>query len=179
VLLDKWQKDLDWSAKAFHDLVWPILQKHIGGQLIHIEQITEDSFAKNFDQLSGIDAWHIRADKGIRGIASRIQVCDIKFPPYNTFTIRKSRDSGAITEYEKRKKAIESQNGWLYPHLTVQAYISEKTGGILRSFAVAKTKNIIEQINTGQYFEKRTGNACFLCVAWDEKLCVLKGQYER
>jgi hypothetical protein len=129
-LSEDWQKDLDWSANAFSSLIWPVLSEIIGGELIHVEQITEISFAKDFDQLSGIDAWHIIKDKAIRGIASRVQECPLQFKPYNTFTIRKERNNSKYpTDYEKRKKAINSNKGWLYPHLTIQAYISSKIDG--------------------------------------------------
>jgi hypothetical protein len=45
---------------------------------------------------------------------------------YKTFTIRNKRKSGARTEYEKRKIAIEK--GYLYPYLTVQAYVTDSAG---------------------------------------------------
>ena len=167
-----WRKDLKWSARAFSELVWPELNRIIGGDLIHVESITEISFARDLDQLSGIDAWHIVKGKAIRGIASRVQECLPKWKTYDTFTVRKSRQySQNATEYEKRKDAIYSNRGWLYPHLTVQAYVSSKTNGYLRSFAVAETKNIIDFIDSGKSKTKPCANAVFYVIPWDKIIC--------
>jgi len=169
-----WENDLKWSALAFSELVWPELQKIIGGDLIHVESITEISFAKDLDQLSGIDAWHIVKGKAIRGIASRVQECKLNWKTYDTFTVRKSRkNSKNATEYEKRKDAIYSNKGWLYPHLTIQAYVSSKINGCLRSFAVAETKKIIDFIDSGQSKIRTCANAAFYVIPWDDTVCSL------
>ena len=173
--MSDWQHDLDWSAKAFSSLVWPVLQKRIGGELIHVEQMTAKVLAKDLDQLAGIDAWHIMRDKStMRGIASRVQICSPNFSTFDTFTIRKSRDNSIYqTEYQKRKMALISNKGYLYPHLTVQSYISDKieNGGYLRTFAVGKTKTIIGCIDNGDCQIKRTKNAEFYVIAWSKKNC--------
>ena len=174
--MGNWKEDLSWSARAFSDLVWPPLSKILPGDIIHVEAITKSDFARDLDQTSGIDAWHIVNGRGIRGIASRVQVCPYPFDRYDTFTIRRSRDSGARTEYAKRKEAIQSSQGWLYPHLTIQSYISARSNGSLRSFAVAQTANIIaaidhwielEQPEDSNVYIRRTGNASFYVVEWD------------
>jgi len=182
-MLDDWEMDLSWSAEVFSELVWPILEAELPGRMIHVEAIARDAYARKFmkdlDTLAGIDAWHIVDNVGIRGIASRVQECPYPYRPYNTFTIRKNRDSGTKTEYEKRKQAIDSNNGWIFPHLTVQSYVSAKRNGELRSFGVAKTAdiiNLIDQYNDdGQsspfVYTKRTTNAEFYVVDWRINVC--------
>jgi hypothetical protein len=91
----------------------------------------------------------------MRGIALRIQTIKSPYKPYNTFTVRNKRQSGAKTEYEKRKYAIES--GYLYPYLTVQAYVNEQ--GKLISFAVSKTVDIMDMIGRGLFKSNHTGAA--------------------
>jgi hypothetical protein len=45
---------------------------------------------------------------------------------YRTFTIRYKRKSGSETEFSKRIKAINGDQGFLFPHLTVQAYLDKR-----------------------------------------------------
>jgi hypothetical protein len=116
--------------------------------------------------LAGIDAWHISTVKGIRGLASRIQVGD---KDWRTFTIRDKRSSGTKTEYEKRKYAIE--NNYLYPYLTMQAYITKDNKII--SFAVARTVDIIEMIDKGMAYidhtkKEQKGQASFHVIKWED-----------
>lgn len=175
-----WEKDLKWSARAFSDLVWPLLNEIMPGDLVHVEAITHSDFARDLDAYAGIDAWHIVGGTGIRGIASRVQVCQPPLRPYNTFTIRRSRESGTKTEYEKRKEAIESDKGWLYPHLTVQSYVTQRKDGQLLSFGVARTRDVITDIahwiehgepqGDSHVYIRRTYNASFYVVTWTDQL---------
>ena len=141
------------SAARFDAIVKPELLGVLGGDFRTVEGVTIDEMAKLLDTLAGIDVWHIDSLRGIRGLASRIQTTS---RDWHTFTIRKSRASGAKTEYEKRKLAIE--NGYLYPYFTMQAYISEGDQRLI-SFAVAKTADIIEMIDEGHCRENHTGHA--------------------
>ena len=105
-----------------------------------MESVTTDGFKKDLDTLAGIDAWQvIREHSAIRGIASRIQPVTT---PYNTFTIRYRCRSGAETEYAKRLRAIEkAERGWLFPHLTVHAYINIARDRVL-SVGVVSTRQL-------------------------------------
>lgn len=163
--LPNWQQDLSWSAVAFEELVWPTLSKQIGGRIVHVETVTHSDFARDLDRQAGIDAWHILSgERGIRGIASRVQVCSGH--PYNTFTVRRSRDSGGATEYAKRLLAIQSNLGLIYPELTIQAYITGKEAGQLLSVGVCRTKDLILHIHDHELSitVRRTVNATFFVV---------------
>lgn len=131
------------------------LQKILHGEFEVIEGATIDHIAKLLDTLAGIDVWHVDKVRGIRGIALRIQTIKSPYKPYNTFTVRNKRQSGAKTEYEKRKYAIE--NGYLYPYLTVQAYVNEQDK--LISFAVSKTVDVMDMISKGLFESNHTGAA--------------------
>ncbi len=144
-----------------------------GGEIIPVESVADKGMATMLDQRSGIDAWHLSQDQQVRGIASRVQWTS---RPWNTFTVRYTRDSGAKTEFEKRKHDIYAGSGWLYPHLTVQAFIegSKALPGDLMSVAVIKTKSLIDacdQIIDGGVDAKsggirRTNNASFIWAGW-------------
>lgn len=131
-----------------------------------VEGVTVEELADNLDKLAGIDVFHIDKLRGMRGIASRIQPSNKN---WHTFTIRHKRQSGARTEYEKRKYAIE--NNYLYPYLTLQAYTTKDN--ILIAYALARTRDIIEMIDKGYYKTNETGKyqcgqASFFVVDWYE-----------
>lgn len=169
------KSDLNASSVDFLRVVWPAIMVMVGGgEIIPVESVADKGMATMLDQRSGIDAWHLSQNGQVRGIASRVQWTD---KPWNTFTVRYSRDSGAKTEYAKRKMDIESDAGWLYPHMTVQAYIagSKVSGGDLLSVAVIKTKSLInacDQVVAGNVPGidggiRHTSNATFIWMNWN------------
>lgn len=178
--MNNWQNDLTQSAQAFVSIVWPAMvdRRMVSpGELISLEQAQKTPLANLLDVYAGFDALQVYEGRLIRGIASRIQTLDrtpAKYQadfPYNTFTVRASRDSGVKTELEKRREAITS-NAWLYPHLTVQAYL-ETFDGDWMSIAVIKTADLIHiidnPISKNQCFERKVsknGAAVFKVVPW-------------
>ena len=162
-------EDLSDSAFDFLRVVYPKLieLKFIEGQLISIESAVTKGLIQQFDILAGIDIWQLQTDKGIRGIANRIQWCQ---KAWNTFTIRKLRTSGTETEYEKRRRTIMQDNGWLYPYFIIQSYITERRKGDLIALAIAKTKDIFDMIEQKHYWENINpqDNNTFICVSWDK-----------
>lgn len=172
--LTGFDSDLNASSEAFSRVVWPAIRSKLGGgEIVPVESVADKGMATILDQRSGIDAWHLSLNKQIRGIASRVQWSD---KSWGTFTVRYSRDSGAATEYSKRKNDITSDAGWLYPHITVQAYIAgAKDGqGELLSAGIIKTRSLIaacECILKGGVPPRdggirRTDNAAFIWASW-------------
>jgi hypothetical protein len=155
------KKDFEWSNEMFLKQVWPNI-KYIcgGGNLIPLEMSTED-FAKQMDQMCGIDYMLVNDGLGMVGLASRVQKIENN-KPWNTFTIRFDRDSGAQTEYEKRKIAIES-NKYIYPYLTTHAYVNQN--GYVNC-GVAKTVDIYNAINLNNI--RRNDNVDFLYVNFNQ-----------
>ena len=170
--MNNWEKDLSISSYRFENIVKPELKKILKGDLLLVEGESSDEMKSILDKLAGIDSWHINKLKGIRGIGSRIQTIKLsKFKnakPFNTFTIRKKRDSGSITEFEKRKHAIKKD--YLYPFYTIQAYVSDIDDSLL-SCAIAKTKDIFEYIEKYNPSKNHTGKeqkgqSEFIIVDW-------------
>ena len=167
------EKDLSDSAYDFLRLVYPKLKElnFLAGEVVPTETVTSDQMVEAFDQLAGIDAWIIKDNIGITGLASRIQWYEPErhpFFPFNSFTIRKSRYTGAKTEYEKRTAAINSKGEFLFPYLTCQAYIVERRTGDLISMAIARTVDIFQMIIRNRYEQRknRDGNY-FYAVFWE------------
>ena len=158
--------DLSDSAYDFIHIVYPKLVEcnFIMGDIVPIESVTAMGITKDLDMFAGIDAWHIYKDCGIQGVASRVQW---GHKAWNSFTIRKHRANGTETEYAKRKRAIYTGD-WLYPILTIQAYITSRRDGELLSVGVAKTKDIFDAIADGNCYDKENrydGNT-FCVVEW-------------
>lgn len=117
------------------------LMSHIKGDLINIE--TNDSqLANMFDQYSGIDAFQV-VDRQLRGVAIRVQWGKA----WNTFTIRYKRASGSKTEYQKRADAILNNKGYLYPYLTIQAYLDKRGNSQeILSCCIIKTEDLYKHL---------------------------------
>ncbi len=173
------ESDMNISIWLFNNLVWPMCKENglFSGDLIRMEGRPDVELANMLDYHSGIDGWHIHKINGIRGIASRVQWRGGE--DWRTFTIRVARKSGVATEYQKRNLAINSQNGWLYPFITLQAYAKTKQGPIL-SIGVIKTTTLysyitkigLENINSRWAYD---GKAKFAYITWDE---LLKNGYD-
>jgi len=166
------ERDLTDSARDFIDVVKPVIEQWTGGDVRVNENVMDSSVAEQLDQISGVDSWSVKTDDGIRAVASRVQWVD-DLPadePYDSFTIRKSRDSGSKTEYKKRLEAIH--NDRLYPHWTVHAYL-DRRGGELLSVGMVETKQLYLYIkNQGtvgeDYHLSRCSNAQFITVYWSK-----------
>ena len=132
------------SAQDFQDAVWPqvsALPLVNGGVIRPVEAVAERNFKDELDLLAGIDAWQILdGPSAIRGIASRVQWGVSRA----SFTIRTKVASGRETEFHKRLRAIQNiEEGHLFPHLTVQAYLDQRKGRLLAAAAV-RTKDLVE-----------------------------------
>ena len=139
-----------------------------GGEMLPVEG-SDDEICKMLDLTCGIDYFHIYRENGLTwGVASRFQLIKDGYKPFNTFTIRKERESGTKTEYEKRLLAIE-KNGE-YPYLTLQGYYNEN--GEVLSIGIARTKDIFEMIDKGccetrETGKQQIGQATFFVISWD------------
>lgn len=163
---DAVKKDLGRSARLFKNVVYPEIGHWFGdGHVRMVEAETTSELGELLDQLSGIDAWHVETDAGMQSLASRVQ-SDFG---YETFTIRKERDSGARTEFEKRKQAIVE--GYEYPHWTVQAYVDYDTEEVINA-AACHTIDLYRYLmweDEGDGWYVQSGpNASFIVVGWED-----------
>ena len=128
-----------------------------------MENEFENKLACDLDMIAGIDAW-IKAPRGLIGIAARVQWLEKGVDPYDSYTIRIKRDTGAVSELEKRLTSIKED--MLYPQLTVQAYLEKDTSKVI-SVGIIKTKDLFDHIEKGKPSRVlRTSNAEFLAIDW-------------
>jgi hypothetical protein len=167
----QWQEDLEDSSIDFREKVAPVLEDWANSRSVSVEAVTDSEMAEELDQTAGVDSWNIKHDEIVRGVASRVQYLS-RTPfdkPPDTFTVRKERQSGAQTEFEKRLNAI--RKGGLYPHWTTQAYLDKPRGELL-SVGRIRTDDLIEHINSGSELDndfnviRPPGEASFFAVSW-------------
>lgn len=164
------KRDLNTSTGLFSSGVWPRLQKKIGGgTLISVESIDSD-LARALDMFAGIDFFRIDGNsRGVQSIASRCQWTNINpNKPYDSFTIRLSRDTGSKTEFAKRVEAMDSGE-FLFPFYTCQAYFYGPKPKLLISAGVIKTRDLFEYLLNQDYLHhRRTTNATFIFANWSD-----------
>jgi hypothetical protein len=143
----------------------PIIKNLLnGGRIIRIEG-SDEEICKFLDTKCGTDYFQYYQYYDLTvGVASRVQYGK----NWRTFTVRKERESGNLTEFEKRKVAIE--NGGIYPFLTMQIYVVD---GDINGIGIAKTKDLIEYIESGYANVTHTrsdkiGQAGFYYCQWDD-----------
>lgn len=164
------QRDLSKSANDFLRVVWPRVEPLLaGGRLVPVETNATTNLVRDFDTLAGIDAWHMHDAVGaMRSIASRVQWGR----NWRTFTIRVSRPTGGKTEFAKRLFALDNPDqGWLFPVLTIQAYVAEPAGqGRLLGAAIVRTRELFEFARQHPRTHRHAGNGGegFLHYRWAE-----------
>jgi hypothetical protein len=122
--VDDWRRDLRRSNQAFGRAVYPEIQPYIGGGEYQSLETGDD----NLDRMGGIDGYQL-FHNGVRTIAQRTQFVDDYRKPA-TFTVRRTRSSGAVTEAQKRYDAINE--GFDLPGLVIQAYVHEEQQQLIR-----------------------------------------------
>jgi len=166
--------DLSDSAYDFMNTVYPKLVElnFISGEIISVEGNANDYLKALLDKQASIDVLLVKTNTGVIGIASRVQWYEPTKPrgfPFNSFTIRMHRATGARTEYEKLTNALSANGKYFYPYYTCQSYITERRTGELVSLAIAKTEDIYRIINLGysKSMVNSFDNNTFEVVYWD------------
>lgn len=161
------QKSMN-DSNSVMERIKPIVCKLLKSDKIFTVENVDNEVCKLLDVTCGIDYLEAAKDR-VRGIANRIQWIKPNRLPYNTFTIRKGRESGADTEFKKRLEQIKS-NG-LYPYLTMHTYVESGTG-LLLSLGIARTIDVIDYILTynpkTRESEDEHGRAWFYYCPWDD-----------
>ena len=165
VMRSEIRRDLTRSAQALADVVWPQISQPWfgGGEVVPVETATDVKIAKALDVFAGIDLWLLRKD-GITPIASRVQFPDGR--SYNTFTIRSWRKSGNDVELQRRLRALkEVQRGYLFPHVTIQAYVDNNSNRLIAAACVL-TKDLFEHVDEYDDVTNRDGQSGFKVAGW-------------
>lgn len=163
------------KAMAYVETAKPVIRKLLkGGELLAVEG-SDNDVCLMLDTTCGTDYFQVYKERGlVWGIASRMQEIDTtRFrKPFNSFTVRKARESGVKTEYEKRQLAIKS--GGLYPYLTMQGYVDKQTGELM-SLGIARTTDIMDYVERGyanndikHTGSNQRGQAEFYTVYWSK-----------
>lgn len=154
------------ESMAWLEQAKPIIARLLNGGVTVPVEGDDNQVCKILDMTCGTDYIHVYAERGlVVGVASRIQDMGKN---WRTFTVRKERDSGAKTEFEKRKYAI--QKGGIYPLLTMQGYV---VNGKIDGIAIVKTVDLMRYVDEGHATIRHTGadqngQASFFVCPWDD-----------
>lgn len=151
---EEWVQDMKKSSNVFNehiDEIKQLLETGIGPVQIMSVEAEDNEICKMLDTKAGIDYFVYRKKQdNSYSLASRI-LNTTKTSPPNVFTMRFERESGAKTEYQKIKNAIEHDLN--YPQFTLTIYYKKDTDKIL-SMGLARTTDIIKCIDAGMAEEK-------------------------
>lgn len=166
----QWLQDLKKSTVVAKQAL-PIFRMIFNDPELQIMQVEEkdEEICKMLDRSCGIDYFFLKSNKQTYGVSWRCQWVE-PGKEYNSFTIRKSRDSGTETEYEKRKKALELES--VYPYYVTQAFVNKYTNEII-SLAVTTTKDELDYLDNPNTFHDvrhtgadQVGQAEFYVLYW-------------
>ncbi len=160
------KRDMARSSVYVEEKVKPVIEELLPFWHMMKVEGRENEVCQLLDMSCGIDyLLHSEQSSLVLGVASRVQYGK----NYRTFTVRKDRASGVLTEHQKRTQAI-SQGG-LYPMYSVQSYIDDD--GELAGLGIVRTADLSEFISRGLAREKKTGadkigQAEFYVCTWDK-----------
>jgi hypothetical protein len=130
------------SAYDFRRVVLPILAWWLPqGRFVSVEDAPNHPAVKAVDTVAGIDGWVIsEGSTRLQGIASRVQYGT---EPYESFTIRARRPSGAVTKLAKRLQALRDRDEhYVVPHYTVQAWVERRRTGRALLVLMVRTQDL-------------------------------------
>ena len=152
-------------STIFEHTLWPIVKRYVGGGRVLVTEVhAGDSMRAALDVCAGIDAFQVN-DTGVRAIASRIQ----QGRDYRSYTIRTRSRGGNETEIDKRTRATQSNDGYMYPHLTIQAYMSAGYTLPVLSIGIVRTRDLYHALSLRDWPRRRNSDGSeFVFLHWDE-----------
>ncbi len=158
--------DMERSSSYVEAQVKPVIEELLPNWHMMKVEGEDNEVCQLLDMSCGIDyLLHSEQSSLVVGVSSRVQYGK----NYRTFTVRKDRASGVLTEHQKRTQAIS--RGGLYPLYSVQSYIGDN--GELAGLGIVRTADLSEFIGRGLAREKTTGadkigQAEFYVCSWDK-----------
>ena len=140
---EKWMQDMAKSSAVIKQAL-PILRDMLNDRKLNLMPVEgkEEEVCKMLDKTCGIDYFVLRSDSETFGVAWRCQWVE-PGKEYNSFTVRKSRETGAATEFEKRKNAVKNKS--IYPYYVCQAFVNMYTNEII-SLGLTTTETELDYI---------------------------------
>lgn len=161
-----YKEDSAKSLWALDNVITPALHS-MGVKEVYSTENHDNGLEKFLDQETGIDALIVSDDGTTYPAACRIQFGKC----YESFTLRRSRPSGAPTEYDKIKNAKQADS--LRPKYHIQAYIT----GDKATVAMANTDDIVAYADAHpcEWLKTQEGETFFV-IPW-RKLDKVKIEY--
>lgn len=162
-------QDAERSCCAFDKYVTPVLRYALNAAKILPTERHNSELAAILDRDAGIDGIIINADDWTFGYSSRIQFGT----NYESFSIRRSRPSGAKTEYDKLLNPLQTK-----PSYHVQTFVLKDEQAVI---GVVETVELVRYISEHlNQWRKTSDGETFYYVPFDEVAakvyCVVAGQ---
>jgi len=128
------------SLYYFNKLIIPLMKEKNPDWSVKTLEGDKNEISRLLDVNCGIDFVMWKNEKVV-GCSNRIQITD---KPYNTFTVRLSRDNGTDTEFKKRLN-VSDGDIFIKAGLIMQSYVSND--GQLLSSAIMRISSLWDYIN--------------------------------
>ena len=153
-----YKQDADKSIRGFEKFVKPVLQARFGAKKILPTERHENELETEIDRNAGIDGVIVDSDGWTFGYSSRVQFGT----NYVSFSIRRSRPSGAKTEFDKLNNPQQ-----IKPSYHVQTFVKddEKSAAV----AIVETTDLLRYIykHPDQWRPNKDGET-FFYIPWRE-----------
>ena len=156
--MGKFENDAAKSLRLFQKFSVHTMKKcFVGAQVVPIEG-REDDATKLLDRLAGIDGLVVNGDGTIDFYSSRVQVGR----NYESFSLRRSRANGTITEFKKLQHA--RLTGGAMPQFMIQAFVDsdEKSATV----AIAPMLDILDYAEHNPEIRTTTTGETFFVIPW-------------
>lgn len=145
------------AQRHFEKFVRPVLSSYFETDNIFSIESRRNEFENALDRFHGVDGLVFTAEA--IPFACRIQSDGF----YESFSIRRSRPSGAMTEFEKLRRSIADKSA-VKPLLTVQAFVCERNQFAI--VALARTKEIVAAIEKNPKWRGTKTGETFFYTPW-------------
>ena len=153
-----YKQDADKSIRGFEKFVKPVLKARFGTSKIFSTERHDSELATLLDQNAGIDGFLVDDNGWTIPFASRVQFGT----NYVSFSIRRSRPSGATTEYDKLNNPRQ-----IKPSYHVQTFVKpdEKSAAV----AIVETTDLLRYIykHPDQWRPNKDGET-FFYIPWSK-----------
>jgi len=159
-----YKADMEASHEDFQ-MVWASIGSK--GRLLQVEG-RQECVCEALDMIAGID-YLVAIDGKLKGVAARVQQQDKSF---DTFTIRSERVTSHATELAKRQGvSLGDYQGWLYPWLTIQGYVTKSKPRTLLAAGIVRTRDLMDYaVHHGKVLENTQDGNKFKVITWAELL---------
>lgn len=154
-----YKQDADKSIRGFEKFVKPVLKTRFGTGKIFSTERHDSELATLLDQNAGIDGVIVDSDGWTYSFSSRVQFGK----NFAAFSIRRTRKSGAITEWDKLNNPLQTK-----PSYHIHCFVDENEQAA--TVAIIETAELVKYVHEhlDQWRVTSDGEETFYYAPFDE-----------